>query len=59
MTDNIFESETAAIALRTCFSEDPGILVASLSHCNSFFEEFRPNPLQVSIMLALLEGTLR
>ena len=28
MTDNIFEIETAAIALRTCNSEDPGILLA-------------------------------
>ena len=25
MTDNIFEVETAAVALRTCYAEDPGI----------------------------------
>ena len=28
MTDNIFENETAAIAMRTCYSEDTGILLA-------------------------------
>ena len=28
MTDNIFEIETAAIASRTCYSEDPGTLLA-------------------------------
>ena len=27
MTDNIFEIETAAIAMRTCYWEDPGILL--------------------------------
>ena len=27
MTDNIFESDTALVALRTCYSEDPGLLL--------------------------------
>ena len=31
MTDNIFEVETAVIAMRTCFSEDPGILLTNFS----------------------------
>ena len=31
MTDNIFEIETAAIALRTCYPEDPGILLTDFS----------------------------
>ena len=31
MTDNIFEIETAAIALQTCYPEDPGILLADFS----------------------------
>ena len=31
MTDNIFEIETAAIALRTCYSEDLGILLTDFS----------------------------
>ena len=31
VTDNIFELETAAIAMRTCNSEDPGILLTNFS----------------------------
>ena len=31
MTDNIFEIETAAIALRTCYADDPGILFSLTS----------------------------
>ena len=31
MTDNIFEIETAAIAKRTCYSEDPGILLTDFA----------------------------
>ena len=31
MTDNIFEIETAAIAMRICCSEDPGILLTAFS----------------------------
>ena len=31
MTDNIFEIDTASIALRTCCSEDPGILLTDFS----------------------------
>ena len=31
MTDNIFETETAAITLRTHYSEDPGILLTDFS----------------------------
>ena len=73
MTDNFFEIETAAIALRTCYSEDPGMLLTDFScanpsvdhrwifmvYCNSFFEEFTLTPSQVSSMPALLEVSLR
>ena len=31
MTDNIFEIETVAIAMHTCYSEDPGILLTDFS----------------------------
>ena len=31
VTDSIFEIETAAIALRTCYSEDPGTLLTDFS----------------------------
>ena len=34
MTDNIFEIETAAIALPTCYPEEPGILLTDFSYAN-------------------------
>ena len=35
MTDNIFEIETVAIAMRTCYSDDPGILLTDFSCAHS------------------------